>query len=136
MSFTKEEVRTIIKFSFLLGKSASAMHEELAQDLGEEAASGLSTVKRWSTKFREGNTEITDGTRSGRPTTATTDDNVRIMQELLAEAWRLAVQEISLEVGISKEVLWTFSTTNSTSGRSAHVVSLISSLTSRRPPAF
>ncbi|XP_076039471.1 protein GVQW3-like [Oratosquilla oratoria] len=106
MSFSKEEVRTIIKFSVLLGKSASAIHAELAQVLGEESAPGLSTVKRWAVKFREGEAEVSDAPRSGRPRTATTDDNVALVQELLAEDRRLTVQEISLEVGISEGNVW------------------------------
>lgn len=106
MSFSKEEVRTIIKFSVLLGKSASAIHAELAQVLGEESAPGLSTVKRWAVKFREGEAEVSDAPRSGRPRTATTDDNVALVQELLAEDRRLTVQEISLEVGISEGSVW------------------------------
>ena len=99
MSFAKEEVRMIIKISVLLGKSASAIHAELAQVLSEESAPGLSTVKRWAVKFREGEAEVSDAPRSGRPRTATTDVKVSLIQ---AEDRRLTVQEISLEVGISE----------------------------------
>lgn len=60
-------MQTIIRFSVLLGKSASAIHAELAQILGEESAPGLSTVKRWAAKFREGEAEVSDAPRSGRP---------------------------------------------------------------------
>lgn len=106
MSFSREEVRTVIKFSVLLGKAATATHAKLAQVLGEESAPGLSTVKRWAVKFREGEAEVSDAPRSGRPRTATTDDNVALVQGLLAEDRRLTVQEISLEVGISEGNFW------------------------------
>ncbi len=63
-------------------------------------------MKRWAAKFREGEADVSDAPRSGRPRTATTDDNVALVQEQLAEDRRLTVQEISVEVEISEGSVW------------------------------
>ena len=64
MSFSKE-VRTVIKFGMLVGKTAPTTHAEFVQVLGEEAP-GLSTIKRWAAKFCEGVTDVKDAVQQHR----------------------------------------------------------------------
>ena len=106
MQFTTEEVRTIIKFGHFQGKTAPAIQAELIQVLGEEEAPSLATVKRWASKFRDGNSSVEDAPRSGRPATATDESVVGQVRDLVAEDRRLTVEEISAEVGISTGSAW------------------------------
>lgn len=105
MEFSTEEVRTIIKFGQLQGKTAPAIQAELVRALGEGAPS-LATVKRWAARFRDGNSNVEDAPRTGRPTTATDESVVEQVRELVTEDRRLTVEEISAEVGISTGSAW------------------------------
>jgi len=106
MQFTTEEVRTIIKFGHLQGKSAPVIQAELIQVIGEEEAPSLATVKRWASRFRDGNSSVEDAPRSGRPVSATDESVVEQVRNLVAEDRRVTVAEVSTEVGISSGSAW------------------------------
>ena len=106
MSFSKEEVRTVIKFGMLLGKTALTIHAEFVQVLGEEEAPGLSTIKRWAAKFREGVIDVKDADRTGRPTTSTNGAIVELVDGIVQEDRRVTVQEIAAEIHTSEGSVW------------------------------
>ena len=106
MSFSKEEVRTIIKFGTLLGKTAPTIRAEFMQVLGEEEAPGLSTIKRWAAKFRDGVADVKDADRTGRPTTSTNEAIVELVDGIVHEDRRVTVQEIAAEILISEGSVW------------------------------
>jgi hypothetical protein len=56
---------------------------------------------QWFDKFKEGQTSVDDSPQSGRPLTSRNDDSVTRVQEFIHANRRLAVHEISAEVGIS-----------------------------------
>ena len=106
MSFSKEEVRTVIKFGTLLGKTAPTIHAEFVQVLGGEEAPALSTIKRWAAKFRQGVTDVKDADRTGRPTTSTNEAIVELVDGIVHEDRRVTVQEIAAEIHISEGSVW------------------------------
>ena len=99
--FTTEEIRTIIKFQTLLGKSSNDILKDLVAVVGAENAPGLSTIQRWAVKFRGGSTSVSDAPRSGRPSTSTHEEMVNEVERLVAEDRRIKVNEISYELEIS-----------------------------------
>jgi len=65
-SFTSLELRAVMKFLFLQGKSAKNIHTEMSQTLAEKCPS-YSTVKTWTSRFKTGHFTVEDEPRSGRP---------------------------------------------------------------------
>ena len=96
------EQRTNIKFCFTLGKSARETHEMLTTVYGEHAVT-LKCVYEWFKRFREGRDTVEDAPRTGRPTTARTQENVEKVKELLARDRRLTVRMIAEELGVGRE---------------------------------
>ncbi|GFW82210.1 protein GVQW3 [Trichonephila clavipes] len=50
---------------------------------------------KWHKAFKEGREEVTDAPRSGRPTTARTEENVDRVREVLRTDRRLSIQQIA-----------------------------------------
>jgi len=63
----KHEERYVIKFLFMKGLSAKAIHRELEAVLHENACSEAQ-VKRWVSRFQNGDLSCDDQPRPGRPT--------------------------------------------------------------------
>jgi hypothetical protein len=62
----KEEQRFMMKFLWLEGRGAKGIHEELMSTLGDDSY-GVSQIKIWLQKFRNGDLSCKDSPRSGRP---------------------------------------------------------------------
>ncbi|XP_043258450.1 uncharacterized protein LOC122400837 [Colletes gigas] len=63
----------------------------------------MATVKNWFNEFQRGRTSVFDEPRPGVPKTATTEDNVKKIHDLVLADRRLKVREIAETVGISKD---------------------------------
>ncbi|XP_043259031.1 uncharacterized protein LOC122401139 [Colletes gigas] len=63
----------------------------------------MATVKNWFNEFQRGRTSVFDDPRPGAPKTATTEDNVKKIHDLVLADRRLKVREIAETVGISKD---------------------------------
>ncbi len=72
----------------------------LVQAQGSEAMK-KSQVYEWHKRFREGGVEIKDNARSGRPTTAATNENVEWVQQVVRANRRIWIDEIASEVNLS-----------------------------------
>ena len=99
-SFTKTDIRTIMKFQFLQGKKPPEMGTELQKVFGESAPSEP-TVRKWYKLFLEGRTSVEDDERSGRPSTATTEDKVEEVRQLLSRDRRQTCEELAEDAGVS-----------------------------------
>ena len=99
-SFSREEIRTVIKFQVLLGKEPPAIHQELVEALAGYAPS-IQTVRHWVNFFRGGDTAVADAARSGRPVVQKTDEMVAKVKVVLDEDRRSTVEHVAEEVGIS-----------------------------------
>jgi histone-lysine N-methyltransferase SETMAR len=101
-SFTSLELRAVMKFLFLQGKSAKDIHTEMSQTLGEKCPS-YSTVKTWISRFKTGHFTVEDEPRSGRPTTSTDPETCDAVHELILEDRRISAKKIAQIVDISRE---------------------------------
>jgi [histone H3]-lysine36 N-dimethyltransferase SETMAR len=60
----------------------------------------LATICRWYTEFKRGKTTFEDDPRSGRPSTAVTDENINAVRALVGENRHVTYQEIETILGI------------------------------------
>uniref|UniRef100_A0A6M2DNE2 Putative histone-lysine n-methyltransferase setmar-like protein n=1 Tax=Xenopsylla cheopis TaxID=163159 RepID=A0A6M2DNE2_XENCH len=98
----KEQYRSVIRFLYLEGKTRCGIKERLDAVYGEHSPS-MATVKNWYNAFKRGRTTVFDEPRPGAPKTATTEDNVTKIHELVLADSLLKVREIAETVGISKD---------------------------------
>jgi [histone H3]-lysine36 N-dimethyltransferase SETMAR len=96
----KEPYRFYIKTRTLLGINATTIHEELTTAYREEAIS-YSTVQRWSKVFREGEMELEDDPRSGRPVSKTTEENIQLVRRIIDEDPHSTYDDIEAETQLS-----------------------------------
>ncbi|GBN77398.1 Putative uncharacterized protein FLJ37770 [Araneus ventricosus] len=89
-----------IKFCFKLGKTATETHEMLVKVYDVDAVS-KKCVFEWFKRFRDGEEDVKDETRSGRPSTSTTPDNIERVRRMLADDRRLSLRKIAEELKIS-----------------------------------
>ena len=64
-----------MKFCFKLGKTPPETHKMLVTVYADEAVT-KKTVFKWFQRFQEGKESLEDDERSGRPSTARTDENI------------------------------------------------------------
>ena len=99
-----EEQRVTIKFCVKAGKSAVKKIELVNKAYGS-AAMRRAIVYRWYARFRGGREDVKDDARSGRPSTARTDENVESVRRLLTEDRRTTLQMIPDRLNIGKETV-------------------------------
>lgn len=98
----KIEYRAVIRYLFLKGNTPKKIKHELEAVYGDSAPS-FTTVKFWAAEFKRGRTSLGDDERLGRPQTATTDDNIAQVHQMVLENRRIKVREIAEAMSISKE---------------------------------
>lgn len=108
-SFTKEDIRTVMKFQFLQGKTPPEMSRGLQQVFNESAPSDRA-VRRWFEHFEDGRVSVEDGPRSGRPSTATSEDIVKKVEELLMRDRRQTCEELANDADVSIGSVYTIFT--------------------------
>ncbi|GFN91860.1 histone-lysine N-methyltransferase SETMAR-like protein [Plakobranchus ocellatus] len=100
-SFKRYDSRIAIKFSILLGKSATEIQSDLVTALEDHAPSIL-TTKNWMRTISKGLFDMSDYSRFKRPLTACGDAQVAAVQQYLAEDRGKSCEEIAEDVLISK----------------------------------
>lgn len=100
MDFDKIEHRAVIKFLTKENVSPKDITDRMAKIYGQDAPS-YSTIKKWAALFRAGRISLDDDPRSGRPSTAITEENVRQIEKMVMGDRRLKVLQIASEVGLS-----------------------------------
>lgn len=81
----------------LQNKSPKAIHEELVARLGDNSMS-YSFVKKWAALFKAGRESVEDDERSGRPSTAVTQEYVAAVENFVMDDRRVSVRHIAAEV--------------------------------------
>ena len=74
-SFSKFDIRQLVKFHVLLNKSPMEMHATLQEGL-EGSCPSYETIRKWHKFFSGGSVDVEDAARSGHPSTATDEDHV------------------------------------------------------------
>lgn len=93
-SFSRYDIRVIIKFLALSAKRPPEIHQMLQDSLGESAPS-IQTVRKWVANLEGGRNELEDEQRSGRPRTSNTENNAQLVKEVVEEDKRRTCEDIA-----------------------------------------
>ena len=96
------EQRVNIKFLIKLGKSATETYNLLTEVYGDQCLS-RTQVFEWFKKFKEGREYVGDDPKSGRPSTAKTQENVEKVARIVRGDRQLSIRAISELTNINKE---------------------------------
>ena len=97
----KEHYRFYIRTRTILGLNATDIHAELTAAYGPKAIS-YSTVQQWAKYFREGNMEVEDDPRSGRPISKIKPENIQAVQNVIEEDPHSTYDDIEAETQLSR----------------------------------
>lgn len=92
----------MIKFLHLKGNTPAQIKAEL-DNVDKDFSPSFAIVKRWAAEFKRGRTSLADDKRLGRPTTATTTNNIKKIHQLVLNDHRIKVREIVEAVNILKK---------------------------------
>ena len=101
----KQDQRICIKFCFQLGKTSSKTIQMMQKAFGNECMS-KKRIKEWYNRFKGGRTSVDNDSRSGRPLTTKTLDNIERVRILIEGDRRLTVRELENDLGIPKTTAW------------------------------
>ncbi|GFR06800.1 histone-lysine N-methyltransferase SETMAR [Trichonephila clavata] len=101
-SWSKEEVRAVIRYEWARGVSGTEIHNPLVEVYGSGVMS-KQMVRRWCRTFSDGRQQVEDIPRAGRTRTATTDANVGKVDDMIRANRRITIDEVAEELGISHE---------------------------------
>ena len=107
MKMDKIEYRVVIKYLFLKGNTPTQIKDEL-DSVYEDSAPSFTTVKFWAAEFKHARKSQGDDERSGRPKTATTDENSAKVHQMVLDDRRIKVREIAEVMNMSKDVFVTY----------------------------
>jgi hypothetical protein len=62
-------------------------------------------VFKWHKAFKEGQENVEDDPRSGRPIASTNDQNVEVVRAVMAKGCRLSVRMIEEKMGLDKNAV-------------------------------
>ena len=96
----KLEQHVVVKFCFLLGKTAGETVVMLEKAYKEVALGKTQVYDRFS-RFRNGELSLADQPRSGRPSTSRTDENIARIRELILEDRRRTIDDLVDLSGVS-----------------------------------
>ena len=89
------------------GNTHTQIKDEL-DSVHEDSAPSFTIVKFLATKFKRGRKNLEDDERSGRPKTATTDENIAKVDQMKLDVHRIKVREIAEVMNMSKDVFVTY----------------------------
>lgn len=99
---SRENQRYYIFVAWKNGRNATQIREELVNAEGEQALT-TSTIRRWIYAFKDGEEDIHDKTRSGRPRETVTSENIAKVDDLVSNDPHVSTKELANQVGISRE---------------------------------
>ena len=101
----RTDQRICIKFCFNLGKSCTETIEMIQKAFVDESI-GITQIKEWYRRFKNARTSVDSDTRSGRPSLATTPENIERVLLAIEGDRRLTVGELENHFGIPKTTAW------------------------------
>ena len=94
------EQRYCIKFCQKLGDSQVETIRKIHTVFGDDAM-GITQIKEWYNRFKDGRTSVESEPRSGRPSTCRNDQVIAKVNAVVMRDRRLTIREIAEEVGLS-----------------------------------
>ena len=94
--------RGVIRYLQKKGLTTKEIHADMVSTL-EDDAPALSTVKKWAAEFKRGRESLEDDPRLGRPSTATTQENIDRIHQMVMNDRRLTISHLANVVRISRE---------------------------------
>ena len=94
------EMRANIKFLIKLNWKAPQIIEALQTVYGDHTLS-KTAVYEWIKRFKDGRESLEDDSRSGRPVSSKSDQNLKSVEKLVEENRRITVEEVAATLGIS-----------------------------------
>ncbi|XP_064100988.1 protein GVQW3-like [Macrobrachium nipponense] len=94
------EQRYCIKFCYKLGDTQVQTIQKIQQAFGDEAM-GITQIKEWYNRFKQGQTSVESKPRSGRPSTSRNEEFIENVRRIVEDDRRITINEITEEVGIS-----------------------------------
>jgi len=101
----KNEIRGYILIRYNLGIECPVIHNELVLSFGDYAPC-LRTVQRWVERFKSGDESIKDFERPGRPITAVTESNIKLIRDLIDEESHISYNKIEAATDISRPAIF------------------------------
>ena len=101
----KQDQRICIKFCFQLGKTNSETIQMMQKASGNECMS-KTRIKEWYDRYKGGRTSVDSDSRSGRPSTTKTFDNIEGVRLAIEYDRRSTVRELENNLGITKATVW------------------------------
>jgi hypothetical protein len=99
-------MRAYIKAEVAKGTSASGIWRNLKKIAGKNAYSKSQVFHLYSEFRDKGRTETYDLERSGRPPSATCDENYEALDLLMSESQACRIEDLADELGISITSMW------------------------------
>ena len=100
------EFRAVIKHFYLEGLTATETNARLVAVHGANAPS-FTMVKKWFANFKRGEMSTSDAPRSGRPKTASDENSVKLVEQMVHEDRRVSTRTIAKSLKISKGTVGT-----------------------------
>ncbi len=97
---TNEFNRYYIRTRAILGIDTKTIYEQRTQTLGSYAPSYL-TVRRLAKYFDEGRDDVNDDSRSGRPASVLTDENIERVRQVIEDDSHSTYNDIIAESSLS-----------------------------------
>ncbi|GFX96282.1 histone-lysine N-methyltransferase SETMAR [Trichonephila clavipes] len=97
MESDKQHFLHILLFYYRKGKNAVQARKKLTDVYGEGVLT-VSQCQNWFAKFRSGNFDVEDATRSGRP--------VKLIKTLVDANRRITIREIRLRLNLSNSIVY------------------------------
>ena len=101
----KQDQQICTKFCFQLGKTSSETIQMMQKAFGNECMSKR-RIKKWYNRFKRGRTSVDSDSRSGRPSTSKSLDNIEWVRLAIEGNRRLTVRELENDLGIPKTTVW------------------------------
>ena len=101
----RTDQRICINFCFNLGKSCTQTIEMIKKAFVDESM-GITHIKKWYRRFKNGRTSVDIDPRSGRLSLTTTPENIERVRLAIKGDRRLTVRELKNDLGIPKTTVW------------------------------
>ena len=92
----------VIKYLQKKRLTTKEIHADMVSTLGDDAPA-LLTVKKLAVEFKRGRESLEDDSRSGRPSTATTQENIDRIHQMVMNDRRLTISHLANVISISCE---------------------------------